>query len=422
MAVFLNFLLFILPSVAFTSSLDEEPSECDRLLTYTVQGAYRPRELSLPSIIHTLRALPEEKKLVIATPGNTLYDGTRHNLGFHFFDYLVRREGFSGVTPQTKTSGITSWTESVNISYDDSTARQGEITFFSEPNVFRTSSGEVFLHSLASGQVLILIRAIGDYNETGDFVVPFIEAIGVSSRQLIVVQDNLKIEKLSTAIDPLGPINANGNNAIFSLNRSFATALLPKVVKLIKDHATFGEHIKPEEWDAFTSGFKNLASDLESGAAFRNHEAVSGNVKSFLSKVVKQRVLKTLRDNMVANNSSLRQERGLLMRQLKGNKDITAAEKSRLETELESFDQKNAPALAQEKSDLAQLEAAYSELQSSVDALVAHEMSFRRISIGTGSPADGNNIDFVLGKFDPHEYDDAFFARVYNTLKTVLGQ
>ena len=394
------------------------PPELDNngVVKYSVHSGYRPREMALPAIVHYLKSQPQEK-LILVTPGNTLYEGTRHNLGFHFADYLVQNHGFIGVTDEVAKSKDYPKAEQVEITYDDSTARSGDLVFYSEPLIFRTQSGEVFIKQVSSEKLVILVKAIGDYNETGDFVVPFIEAIGASSKNVVMVQDNLKVDKLSIEHEALGPINANGNNAIFSLNRGFAILLLSKLEKLFKSNSTFGSYITNEDWEQFVKGFRELAQDIEKSTAFRNTESVAAPIRSFIKKVIKKRIFKTLRDEITSANKSLRQERGLIIKELKTNKELSAVKRQKLEKELADFDRQNVETFQKEKIDIQNLDQAYADLLQAAEQLIVDEMSYQRVSMGTGAPEDGNNVDFVLGKFDPADYNNDFFYKVYQLLK-----
>lgn len=389
------------------------------VVSFKVHSGYRPRQISLPSIVHYLRSRPEEKVLVV-TPGNTLYEGTRHNLGFHFADHLIASGEFVGVTEEAATSQQFPRKEAIEITYDDSTARNGELVFHSEPGYFRTASGEIYFKE-EGGKVVVLVRAIGDYNETGDFVIPVMEAIGAQPRNIIVVQDNLTVDKLTIASEAVGPINANGNNAIFSLNRSLAQSLLPRLIEHIRSHEPLGQHVPDAAWAAFTEQFTAMANDLDASNAFRNAESIAGPVRSLLAKVIKKKILKEEREKLLAPNKELRKQRGMLLREIKGNKELVEADRIRLEAELEAFDAKHAATIAAEKSAVQALESSYETLSAAVEQLIVTELSYARISMGTGRPEDGNNVDFVLGKFDPAEYNRAFFEEVRQALTSQIN-
>ncbi|MCB0420199.1 MAG: hypothetical protein KDD61_04340, partial [Bdellovibrionales bacterium] len=164
------------------------------------------------------------------------------------------------------------------------------------------------------------------------------------------------------------------------------------------------------------------AHELKESWAFRNTEAVAGPIRKFLTSVVKKRILEEEKREVTGANKTLRQQRGHLMRQIKGNKNLEEREKKRLEQELAEFDFAHFSRFTAEKQAIAELDAAYEALTKNVEALIVEKMSYARLSIGIGRPADGNNVAFVLGEFDPEQYNQQFFEQVTEALMKAINR
>ncbi|MBK7842350.1 MAG: hypothetical protein IPJ71_01445 [Bdellovibrionales bacterium] len=161
--------------------------------SFTIDWNKEERKIELPSILFdSLRGDPNLRIIVLA--GNTLYENTRHNLGFHFGDYLIEHAGAVGATQnsQSRVNERYRVFERLNIIYDDRSARSGERWLFSEPGTFRTPQMEIFILALPHAQRIAILRPIGDYNEIGDVVAPVLDVTGVPISQVLLVHDDLR--------------------------------------------------------------------------------------------------------------------------------------------------------------------------------------------------------------------------------------
>ncbi len=206
----------------------------------TIDWNKEERKIELPRILfNSLREDPNLRIIVLA--GNTLYENTRHNLGFHFGDYLIEYEGAVGATQNAQGPINERYRvfEELNILYDDRSTRSGKRWLFSEPGTFRTPQMEVFILELPNAQKVAILRPIGDYNEIGDVVAPVLDLTGVPIRQVLLVHDDLRETEGSLSFYE-GPHDPKGNNALYSINRALSFGIISRIIDRVKYDKTLG--------------------------------------------------------------------------------------------------------------------------------------------------------------------------------------
>lgn len=414
----------ILESEAPRLSISTNPARIteSNTIKYVVNWGETSRAMELPSVVWQLRSLQNLSIVVLA--GNTLYEGTYHNLAFHLGDYLIkalRPTGASLEAEKAASGRPYQVNETLSISYDDSTRREGERTLFSEKPLYRTDNGEIFLTRLSNGDPVAIVRPIGDYNEIGDFVAPILEHIDQPSDRVLLIHDDLKEEPLDLIYSE-GPISPQGNNSVFSMNRSLAYSAIHKVRSLLANDEPFGVKIDKAELDDFVRSLVERANMRDGDQAFKNAESFLTPIQSFLKRTVQKGVLKDLNSELEEPLKPYRKERGLLMQQLKGNKEISDSEKAMLQDKIDAINAQMAPIEQSIKQEQAQLEDQYQSLVEEIQATVNSIFAFNRLAIGTGGPADPNHgfADFVLSEFPQDKYNDDYWHQVWTRIDQVL--
>lgn len=196
----------VLSSIVFSSSIAtaSENVICESLMSSRVRGD----EVQIPEVASELKRVQAGRptKLIIGM-GNfgKQWDHTPHNLGSVMVEAMSRKFKFMGGRP-----GFESENATVAVNWDNSETSYETRNFKTEAKWFRTNSGEIKILP-EKNQLLVSARYFGDYNEVGEFLVPLMKALGVTSKDVVIVSDDLKSEGISQQVNV--EIAAAGNNA-----------------------------------------------------------------------------------------------------------------------------------------------------------------------------------------------------------------
>jgi hypothetical protein len=397
--------------------------------TYKEQGL---RELILPSALSWIRSQGNLKAIVLA--GNSgVHDDrgglvpipfldTYHSLGFVFGDYLAR------TLPLVSTIDGRSqpFHERVQtrVSYDDQTEREWLADFQTQAPYFRTTSGEIFFYPQVDGNNWVVIKMIGDYNETGDFAVPILDILGIHARDTVLVNDNVKVPEAEIFYENELPAKFSGNNAEFSMMRTLAYSAI--------DHAATSLTRLPLEID--TNAF---IEKMQVNTNFRD--------ASYVDQKLHDRMIKTstalennVRGWMKANvrnsfidTKALNQTQALRVRSKELGQDVGDATKEAaqnpqskdLAQKLENLINERSAVAKQLRAEKAKIEAEYDSIVGEVTGLIHQEMALKHLAIGSGKEGleKGAFADHVLSPFPKDKYNDDFFAQVLAKLREVLA-
>lgn len=392
------------------------------LWSFTIDWNNKEKEIELPSILSDhLRADPNLRIIVLA--GNTLYEHTRHNLGFHFGDYLIEHAGAVGATQDAqspKDQKRYQVFERLDIVYDDRTTRSEYRWLYSEPGTFRTPQMEIFIIESPNAHRVAILRPIGDYNEIGDVLAPVLDLTGVPIHRVLLVHDDLReTESSLTFYD--GPHDPKGNNAVFSINRALSFKIISEVMARVKENPVFGRVLDALEFDLMRAKLNDLASLREGSTALRNLNTILIAVRSSLRKLVQDRASRLILDQLVGDQLRVlkRAEAEMRRQPLSDNFAIRSAQQSDL-ISLQVDIRETERRLAREKE---RLNTAYQELDREIERIVREGLSFNRLAIGTGAPEGLNNfVDFVLGNFPPEKFDTNFWELTWKKVSEYLQQ
>jgi peptidyl-tRNA hydrolase len=379
------------------------------------------RKIELPSIVlDSLRGDPNLRIIVLA--GNTLYENTRHNLGFHFGDYLIEHAGAVGATQnaQGPENGRYRVFETLNILYDDGSGRSGDRWLFSEPETFRTPQMEIFTLELPNGQRVAILRPIGDYNEIGDVLAPVLDVTGVPIHQVLLVHDDLRETEGSLSFYE-GPQDPRGNNAVFSVNRALSFAIISKIIDRMKEDETFGPFLAPFPLEVMNLKLRLMASLREGTTAFRNLNTILIPIQNILKKLVQNEATKIILEREGgAELKVLKRERAELQQRLPEKAEETQSGMSESLAALHSRIQEIEKKMTSLKSSL---KTDYQTLNLDVERIVREGLSYRRLAIGTGAPEGMTDfVDFVLGNFPPEKFDTNFWEVTWKRVSEYLQQ
>ncbi|MBK8200869.1 MAG: hypothetical protein IPK68_00595 [Bdellovibrionales bacterium] len=389
--------------------------------SFTIDWNKEERKIELPSIVFdSLRGDPNLRIIVLA--GNTLYENTRHNLGFHFGDYLIEHAGAVGATQnaQGPENGRYRVFEKLNILYDDRSARSGGTMAFSEPGTFRTPQIEIFILGLPNMQKVAILRPIGDYNEIGDVLAPVLDVTGVPINQVLLVHDDLRETESSLSFYE-GPHDPKGNNAVFSINRALSFGIISRVIDQVKDNSIFGGYVDSLELVNMQAQLKQLASMREGSTAFRNLNTILIPIRKHTKNLVQEKASRLILDKLGgAELKALKRRKADLQRfPVPANFTTSSAYQSELvslQVDIQEIESK----LAIKKKSL---DKAYQELEMRIERIVREGLSFNRLAIGTGAPEDMTDfVDFVLGNFPPEKFDKSFWERAWKKVSEYLQQ
>lgn len=397
------------------------PAQIDSgLWSFTIDWNQEARKIELPSIIFdSLRGDPNLRIIVLA--GNTLYENTRHNLGFHFGDYLIEHVGAVGATQnaQGPEKGEKYRVfEELSIVYDDRTTRSGERWLFSEPGTFRTPQMEIFILGLPSNQRVAILRPIGDYNEIGDVLAPVLDVTGVPIRQVLLVHDDLR-ETESSLSFYAGPQDPKGNNAVFSINRALSFGIISRVIDQVKDNSVFGGFLDPLDLVEMKAKLKQLASMREGSTAFRNLNTILIPIRKHIKNLVQEKASRLILDRVGGTElKGLKRRRAELLQHPPSESDTTRtayqSELVTLQIDIQEIENK----MASLKNSL---NTEYQALDMQIEGIVREGLSYHRLAIGTGAPEGMTDfVDFVLGNFPPEKFDTNFWELAWKKVSEYL--
>lgn len=387
----------------------------------TIDWNKEERKIELPRILfNSLREDPNLRIIVLA--GNTLYENTRHNLGFHFGDYLIEYEGAVGATQNAQGPINERYRvfEELNILYDDRSTRSGKRWLFSEPGTFRTPQMEVFILELPNAQKVAILRPIGDYNEIGDVVAPVLDLTGVPIRQVLLVHDDLRETEGSLSFYE-GPHDPKGNNALYSINRALSFGIISRIIDRVKYDKTFRQFLDPLDLVEMKTKLRQVASLREGTTAFRNLNTILIPVRNLLKKLVQERASRLILEIGGGEElKDLKRRRAELQKHPVPDSHTTnSAYQSELAT-LQVNIQKIQNEMALLKNSL---DTEYHALYIDIERIVREGLSFNRLAIGTGAPEGMTDfVDFVLGNFPPEKFDTSFWERTWKKVSKYLQQ
>ncbi|HVJ65093.1 MAG TPA: hypothetical protein VM901_07555 [Bdellovibrionota bacterium] len=413
------------PSIAECSQWESKDLSIDVDYTGAVRGE---RRIQIPSVLGALKdKYADLHVVVLAGNSGEEYRYTRHNAGFLFFDYLLSKHSFVSKTSEAPTGAV--YREKVEITYDDSTSRDWVEDFVTEPEWFRTRSGEVFFLESALGKPVLVVKALSDYNELGDFAAPIVEFLGVPSHRVLLVRDDLNIPLGTVNRDDSVPNKFLGSNSEFSMGRSLAYASLKNLVgdlHALCDRYGF-DQIATGEAETLIRDVLAIRYPGHLGQATLHHQAVKtpsafGNaITTALQKTVDATIAESLRKNV--EYQSLMQE-FQVAKQSRGKKiqELGGMDKAKDHAEFQALD----TALSALSDAKAKLEEPGKRFKADFEALVtqygAEPFRFSRIKIGTRdeSLVEGGQVDFVLAPIKADHFGQAIFGDVESALRSWL--
>lgn len=372
----------------------------DRLLLEISYGE-GSRTIEIPSYVERLAETPGLKAIVLAGNSGRSDEGleyleTRHSLAYAFGDaFLNAHHVQSHIGPVEYPYRST---ETVSVSYDDGTAREWRATFRTQPPFFRTRTGEIFF---LPDQNVVVIKAIGDYNETGDFAVPILDLLGVSPKDTLLVHDDLGYPEGSLTIRREGPAKYEGNNAVLSMIRNLAYQAVRQAMPLI------APHVAPEKLSELVKAVRAAADDRDK-FPIKHVDEMLVPYRSFVNKeIVKVRLaqLQPLRDELKEQRRPI----GQLMQEFK---DASPERKAELLTEKQRLEQNVLPAVREIERREQEIKDEGERLVQQVRQVLADRLSFHELNIGIndGSVPTGPGNGELKARYVLSEYPKRVFA------------
>ena len=383
------------------------------------------RKIELPAALAELKGSAKLKIVVLAGNSGEAYEHTRHSLAHSFGDYLLKI--FKAKTHATDPKFLTR--ETVNVSYDDGTARSWTTDFRTQVPDYRTSSGEIFYFAEIGAAPVLMVKMIGDYNDAGDFAIPILDALELPAKNLILVHDDLTTPETSVQLST-GVQKYNGNNALFSLIRGLAYGAFPGMVEFLKSKADLPE----ERWVAFEKDFRDkanvrykghLGQDRAFDSAFKNVESILAGSTFLLPEIedLLTRPLKRELEILRAQMSEMKRPMGPLMAEL-NNPGTTAPRKVELTVLRDELILKSKPVGDQIKATELKIGAVRKDLLAGLKAIIESRLTFSRLSIGTDNGAiDRTDLPgYVLAPFPREVFTDQVWGRVTMDLMNWAGK
>lgn len=407
-------------------------SICAEDLMVTVSGPIRPlddrlvleisygdgtRFMDIPSFVDHFKDTPGLKAIVLAGNSGRSEEGleyleTRHSLAYAFGDaFLDGHEVQAHMGPAEHPYRST---ETVSVTYDDGTARAWKATFRTQVPFFRTQTGEFFF---LPDQNAVVIKAIGDYNETGDFAVPILDLLGIAPRDALLVHDDLGYAQGNLVLRNEGPAKYEGNNAVLSMIRNLAYQAIRQVMPLI------APHVAPEKLSDLVKAARTAADDRDKFPV-KHVDEVLAPYRSFVNKeIVKVRLagLQPLRDAL----KEQRRPVGALMQEFK---DATPERKAELLERKRQMEQEFLPATQEIERRELEIKREGEQLIARIREVLVERLSFAELNIGINDgsvptgPGNGElKAAYVLSAYPKLVFDQSLWGKADRLVREWLN-
>lgn len=251
------------------------------------------RRVRLPAVIDQLASMSaadREELRVVVFAGNTAnaYADTRHSLGQLAFEAITEpapQLDFKGAVYDLiySAGGGSPVRQNVRqeVGFDDGHSEPWNGVVFTTEGQFRTEHVDTVLMRIREGaaepvRTVLLVRPIGDYNETGDIGVAIADLIGIPSHRLLLVRDDLQVPLMRITRYPQSQKRVfRGNNSDFSLLRNLAFGLANSMTEYFSSQGVPKGH----------EGLSRLASQIVSVADIRYNGHLSAVADSELAQM-----------------------------------------------------------------------------------------------------------------------------------------
>jgi len=378
----------------------------DRLVVEISYGA-DVRRIELPTWVKDLAGTPGLKALVLAGNSGVSDEGldyfkTRHSLAHVFGEaFLDRHFVQSQANEGGRGGGERRFTETVSVKYDDGTARDWTGRFRTTFPLFRTETGEIFF---LPDENAVVIKAIGDYNEIGDFATIVTDLLGVAPVSTLLVRDDLELPQGELELRAARPAEYHGNNAVLSMIRTRGYQTLRDVKTIL------GPYVGEEAWDALDRAVRRQLDGRGPGLV-ENVEDLLQPYRKFVEKDVFRARAQRIPERVQMNEA--RRPMGALIAEAKV---ADPARKAELSLEIERIKRDTASLAAAIPAREEQIQEDGKRLIAEIRAQIAARLSFPELLIGTGDgtvpPGPGNGslkADFVLKKYPQHVFGESLW-------------
>lgn len=370
---------FHLPQARSPLRYVRDAARATPILAFENGAGLRDRTIEIPANVLDRSRDTDHDTLLIVVAHNTFMDGGYHNLGASAAEHLLRQldpHRFEFAPHRT-------WTE---ITYDDESARSGNLDFYSLNGKERTVSGE-FIEVTVPGshgpKKAYIVKAIGDYNEVGDFAVPIARVLRLPTANIVVLRDDLNSDPGTVALNrakPTAGVKHEGNNMLRSMNRNLLMGFSETMRDTIIDSPLLAGAL-PIEHASMIAFFNKLEEAIHKRQGGLSN---AGAVETYLEEHFWNGAVESFfpgRARLIKNGK-------------KSAADLDAL-----------YDQRP-------------LEAAFATLKTALKAQLQTRLGYSQILLGTKAPAGITSLhDYVLSPYPESIYNREFFDQVTATLQ-----
>lgn len=355
------------------------------LLSFENGHGVRDRTIHIPANVLVQAYTGDADAWLMVVAQNTFMDGSYHNIAAHAAEHLLRRHD----PARFEMAPHREWTE---ITYDDETPRSGNLDFYSRLGEERSPSGEFLQLSISTpsgARTLYVVKAIGDYNEVGDFAVPIATLLGIPASRIIALRDDLKTARGTvTAVSAKNDIGVkhDGNNMLRSMNRNLLIGFSQVMRERILSNPLLAGALPIEDYRMIQFFSSLEATILQRQGGLSN----AGAVETFLQ----DRFWKVTVEQFFPGRLAL------LKAGAKRAADLDAL-----------YGQRD-------------LESAFNELNEQLKKALHSRLAYNQVLLGTSQPAESSAsttlYDYVLSPFPTEVYDETFFDGAIASIQQLL--